>query len=247
MKTTKHAAFRILTAAALLGAGQLALAQAIPDYVLRAVASPERTEEMTARDPARRPADMLTLAGVKPGDKVVEFAGFGQYYTIMLSDIVGENGEVHMLDLPYIGAFAGAASAKFVAEHPNTYYHLIDYNKVVLPEDVDVVMNVLYYHDLSLGNIDTEVLNRKIYNALKPGGVYFIIDHNAEPGSGTRDTERLHRIDPEVIKREVLAAGFRLAAESDLLRHPEDDHTGMVFAPGTRGATDRSVLKFVKP
>src|SRR5690606_2551895 len=208
---TKQAAFRILTAAALLATGQLALAQAIPDYVSRAVASAERTEEMTARDPARRPADMLALSGVKPGDKVVEFAGFGQYYTIMLSDIVGENGEVHMLDLPYVGAFAGAASTKFVAEHPNTYYHLIDYNKVVLPSDVDVVMNVLYYHDLSLNNIDVAALNRTIFAALKPGGVYFIIDHNAEPGSGTRDVQRLHRIDPAVIREEVLAAGFRLA------------------------------------
>src|SRR5690606_2051175 len=130
---------------------------------------------------------------------------------------------------------------------PNTYYHLIDYNKVVLPENVDVVMNVLYYHDLPLNNIDVAALNRKIFAALKPGGVYFIIDHNAEPGSGTRDVQRLHRIDPAVIREEVLAAGFRLAAESDLLAHPEDDHTGMVFSPGTRGATDRSVFKFVKP
>lgn len=239
--------FKTLATVALLAAAQLGLAQSIPDYIRSAVDSDARSEEMTARDPARKPAEMLALAGVKPGDKVVEFAGFGLYYTTMLSEIVGENGEIHMLDLPYTGARAGAASSAFVAEHPNTYYQLIDYNKIVFPTDVDVVMNVLYYHDLALNNTDTAVLNKKIFDALKPGGTYFIIDHNAEPGSGTRDVERLHRIDPEVIKQEITAAGFRLAEESSLLAQADDDHSAMVFSPGTRGATDRTVLKFVKP
>lgn len=239
--------FKTLATVALLAAAQLGLAQSIPDYIRSAVDSDARSEEMTARDPARKPAEMLALAGVKPGDKVVEFAGFGLYYTTMLSEIVGENGEIHMLDLPYTGARAGAASSAFVAEHPNTYYQLIDYNKIVFPTDVDVVMNVLYYHDLALNNTDTAVLNKKIFDALKPGGTYFIIDHNAEPGSGTRDVERLHRIDPEVIKQEITAAGFRLAEESSLLAQADDDHSTMVFSPGTRGATDRTVLKFVKP
>lgn len=243
----KHSLFKTLATVGLLTAAQLGLAQSIPGYIQSAVDSDARSEEMTVRDPARKPAEMLTLAGVKPGDKVVEFAGFGLYYTTMLSEIVGENGEIHMLDLPYTGARAGAASAAFVAEHPNTYYQLIDYNKIVFPTDVDVVMNVLYYHDLALNNTDTVVLNKKIFDALKPGGTYFIIDHNAEPGSGTRDVERLHRIDPEVIKQEITAAGFRLAEESSLLAQADDDHSKMVFSPGTRGATDRAVLKFVKP
>jgi predicted methyltransferase len=92
-----------------------------------------------------------------------------------------------------------------------------------------------------------DVLNRKILDALTPGGVYFIIDHNAEPGSGTRDTERRNRIDPEASKREALTAGFRVAKESDLQAHSEDDHSAMAFSLGTHGATDRAVLKFVKP
>jgi predicted methyltransferase len=241
------ALIKLLAAASLLAGSQFVLAQTIPDYVRSAVASDARTEEMTARDPARKPAEILALSGVKPGDKVVEFAGFGQYYTTMLSEILGDNGELHVYDLPYTGARAGTASTAFTAEHANTNYHLINYNLIDLPQDVDVVFNVLYYHDLALNNIDADVLNRKIFNALKPGGVFFIIDHNAAPGSGTRDTERLHRIDPEVIKREVLAAGFTLAEDSKLLAHPEDKHDAMVFTPGARGATDRAVLKFVKP
>lgn len=219
----------------------------IPEYIRRAVQSPERTPAMTARDADRKPAELLALSGVKPGDKVVEFAAFGQYFTTLLVDVVGEQGMVYMFDLPYTEARAGAASREFVAKHPNARYEVVDYNTMTLPKDVDIVFNVLYYHDLPLNDIDTAKLNAKIFEALKPGGIFFIVDHNAAPGSGTRDTRTLHRIDPEVIKREVLAAGFELVEDSKLLANPEDDHTWMVFTPGKRGTTDQSVLKFRKP
>jgi predicted methyltransferase len=98
-----------------------------------------------------------------------------------------------------------------------------------------------------LNDIDTASLNTRIFEALKPGGVFFIVDHNAAPGSGRRDTKALHRIDPELIKQEVTAAGFELVEESHLLAHLQDDHTKMVFAPGLRGLTDQTVFKFRKP
>ena len=176
-----------------------------------------------------------------------EFAAFGQYFTSMLSDIVGEKGMVYMLDLPYTEARAGGPSRAFVAAHPNARYEVADYNAATLPQNLDVVFNVLYYHDLPLNKIDTAALNAKILAALKPGGIFLVIDHNAAPGSGTRDVEKLHRIDPEVIRKEVTAAGFELVEDSKLLAHPGDDHTWMVFAPGKRGTTDQSVLKFRKP
>jgi predicted methyltransferase len=219
----------------------------IPDYIRKAVQSPERTPAMTARDADRKPAELLALSGVKPGDKVVEFAAFGQYFTTLLADIVGERGMVYMFDLPYTEARSGAASREFVSKHPNTRYEVVDYNAMTLPKDVDIVFNVLYYHDLPLNDIDTAKLNAKIFDALKPGGIFFIVDHNAAPGSGTQFTKDLHRIDPEVIKREVQAAGFELVEDSKLLANPEDDHSWMVFAPGKRGTTDQSVLKFRKP
>jgi predicted methyltransferase len=219
----------------------------VPKYVRHAVESPERPAAMTARDADRKPAELLALSGVKPGHRVVEFAAFGQYFTTMLSDIVGKKGMIYMYDLPYTEARAGAASREFVAKHPNTRYELVDYNAIQLPQKVDVVFNVLYYHDLPLNKISTGELNKKIYDALKPGGVFFVIDHNAEAGSGMRDTQKLHRIDPSIIKQEVTAVGFELVEESKLLANPEDDHTWMVFAPGKRGTTDQSVLKFRKP
>lgn len=248
MNFTRRETLRSIVAVGILAFTQLSPAQtAIPDYIQKAVASSERVTEMTERDPARHPAEVLTLSGIKPGDNVVEIAGFGLYYTTMLSNIAGPNGKVQMYDLPYTEKSAGPNSRAFVAAHPNTTYNVVDYNEIALPQNVDIVFNVLYYHDMMLNNIDNAVLNKKIFDALKPGGVFLIVDHNAEAGSGTRDTAKLHRIDPAVIKQEVLAAGFKLAAESDLLAVADDDHTKMIFAPGTRGATDRSLFKFVKP
>jgi len=218
-----------------------------PAYIRKAVDSPDRTPEQKARDVNRKPAELLTLSGVKPGDRVVEFASFGQYFTTLLSAIVGPKGVVYMYDLPYTEKRAGEASRAFVAAHPNSHYELIDYNKLELPQNIDVVFNVLYYHDLSLNDIDIPKLNARIFKALKPGGIFFVVDHNAAPGTGRRDTKALHRIDPEVIKQEVTAAGFELVEQSNLLAHPEDDHTKMVFTPGLRGLTDQTVFKFRKP
>jgi predicted methyltransferase len=218
-----------------------------PAYIRSAVESPNRSAEQRARDVNRKPAELLTLSGVKPGDRVVEFASFGQYFTTLLASIVGPQGMVYMYDLPYTEKRAGEASRAFVAAHSNTRYELVDYNKLELPQKVDVVFNVLYYHDLSLNEIDTASLNARVFKALKPGGIFFVVDHNAAAGSGRRDTKALHRIDPEVIKQEVTAAGFELVEESKLLAHPEDDHTKMVFAPGMRGLTDQTVFKFRKP
>lgn len=218
-----------------------------PAYVRAAIESAERAADAKARDANRKPAELLTLSGVKPGDRVVEFASFGQYFTQFLSDIVGPQGRVYMYDLPYTAARAAANSGAFVEKHPNTQYTLVNYNSVELPRDVDAVLNVLYYHDLPLNNIDTAVLNAKIFQALKPGGTFFIVDHNAAAGSGARDVKTLHRIDPAVIKAEVAKAGFELVEESKLLAYPADDHTQLVFAPALRGMTDQSVFKFRKP
>jgi predicted methyltransferase len=218
-----------------------------PAYIKAAVENGTRAPEQVARDGNRKPAELLVMSGIKPGDRVIEVASAGQYFTPMLSDIVGPKGMVYMFDLPYTEARAGAGSRAFVASHPNSRYELVDYNVLDLPQNIDVVYIVLYYHDLPLNKIDTGALNAKIMKALKPGGIYFIVDHNAEPGSGTRDTQKLHRIDPAVIKQEVTAAGFELVEESKILARPEDDHTKMVFTPGLRGLTDQSIFKFRKP
>ena len=218
-----------------------------PAYIRRAIESPARPAAQRARDANRKPAEILMMSGIKPGERVIEFASFGQYYTQLLSDIVGPRGRVYMFDLPYTEKRAGAASRAFVAAHPNAKYNVVDYNSVQLPGSVDIVYMVLYYHDLSINHIDTARLNGRILAALKPGGIYLIVDHNAAPGSGRRDTQALHRIDPAVIRKEVTAAGFELVKESHLLADPADDHTQLVFKPSVRGRTDRTIFVFRKP
>jgi predicted methyltransferase len=218
-----------------------------PAYIKAAIADPARPADARARDANRKPAELLMMSGIKPGQTVVEFASFGQYFTTFLSDIVGPKGKVYMYDLPYTEKRAGDASRAFVAAHPNSQYQLVDYNTLELPQNVDEVFMVLYYHDLSIQKIDTSVLNARIFKALKPGGIFFVVDHNAAPGSGRRDTEKLHRIDPALIRSEVTAAGFKLVQESNLLAASTDDHSKLVFAPGLRGVTDQSVFVFQKP
>jgi predicted methyltransferase len=220
---------------------------ATPAHIKRAIESAERTAEQRARDYYRKPAEILTLSGIEEGDRIIEIAAFGQYFTTMLLAAVGPTGRVDMYDLPYTERMAGAASREFDAKHANAAYHLESYNDVTFPQGVDAVWNVLYYHDLQPQSIDTAAFNRKIFAALKPGGIYLVIDHKAEDGSGWRDAATIHRMGVDTIKQEVLAAGFELALESDLLANPADDRTKMVFAPGTRGTTDQAFFIFRKP
>jgi predicted methyltransferase len=218
-----------------------------PFNIAAAVKVEDRTEEMRARDANRKPAETLSLAEVHEGDRIVEIASFGQYYTTMLSSAVGPEGHITMSDLPYTAGRSEEPSRAFVAAHPNTEYQLVDYNEMAFPTDLDAVHMVLYYHDLSLNSIDTAAFNTKVFNALRPGGIYFIVDHNAPAGTGRELSQSVHRIDPQVIRDEVTAAGFTLETDSDLLHNPNDDRTTMVFAPGTRGTTDQSVFVFRKP
>src|SRR6185295_11581017 len=103
------------------------------------------------------------------------------------------------------------------------------------------------FHDKLFGPLDVAAVNKAIYNALKPGGVYVVLDHAAEAGSGLRDTETLHRIDPETVKKEVTAAGFEFVGENVRMRNPADPRTKNVFDPSIRGKTDQFVFKFRKP
>jgi predicted methyltransferase len=217
-----------------------------PEHIKRAIESPERPAEQRARDVNRKPAETLVLTGIEPGDRVIEIAGFGQYYTMMLAEAVGPDGHVDVYDLPYTERFAGEASRAFAAAHPNTTYHQVDYNTAEFPQ-ADAVLNVLYYHDLKPNNVDTAAMNAKLLAALKPGGVYLVIDHKAEDGSAWRDAGTIHRMGVATIREEVTAAGFELALESDILANPDDDRTQMVFTPGVRGHTDQAVFVFRKP
>jgi predicted methyltransferase len=224
---------------------------AAPANIKRAVESPARPADQRARDADRKPAETLVLADIGEGDRVVELAAFGHYWTNMLVEAVGPSGHVYMVDMPWTDRFGGQAARAFDAAHDNATYTQAHYNEMQLPSNVDAVMLVQFYHDLKRPNasesVDTADMNRKIFAALKPGGIYLVIDHNAEAGSGWRDASTLHRIDPATIKSEVTAAGFELVQESALLANATDDRKQSMRADGIRGKTDQAVLVFRKP
>ena len=219
---------------------------AAPANIKRAVESPTRPAEQRARDADRKPAETLMLAEIAEGERVVELAAFGHYWTTMLVEAVGSSGSVYMIDMPWTDRFGGEAARAFDAAHANATYTQAHYNQMQLPTNVDAVIMVQFYHDLTRDNVDTADMNRKILAALKPGGIYLVVDHNAENGSGWRDASTLHRIDPAAIKSEVTAAGFELVQDSPLLANPADDRKQSMRAEGIRGKTDQAVLVFRK-
>jgi predicted methyltransferase len=143
------------------------------------------------------------------------------------------------------------AATKAIADDPgysNVVVQAGSLATVSASEPADVVFTALNYHDVhNVPNLDIAAFNKSIFDALKPGGVYVVLDHAAAAGSGLRDTSTLHRIDEEAVKSEVLAAGFVLAAQSKVIQNPVDDHTLAVFDSAIRGKTDQFILKFRKP
>ena len=119
-----------------------------------------------------------------------------------------------------------------------------------LPDGLDMVLTVQNYHDMHLKPFPAGTaasVNAQVFRALKPGGVYLVVDHAAAPGSPVTVADTLHRIDPAIVKQEVAAAGFKFDGESPVLRNPADPHTALVFDPSIRGKTDQFVYKFSKP
>ena len=229
-----------------------ALSRALPPYIERAIADSTRPEDDRQLDPLRRPGELLAYADVKPGQIIGEFLPGGGYYTRLLSDIVGPHGKVHALETMRWGKEAIDATRQVLHEkgHGNVDLDLALFGNFHLPEQVDLFWTTLNYHDLHIaryGNVDIAAFNRHVFDSLKHGGIYFIVDHAATKGSGINDTPDLHRIDEATVIEEVKAAGFALAGESDLLRHSTDEHTKKVFDPEVRWKTDQFVLKFRKP
>jgi predicted methyltransferase len=244
-----------LAAGLLLAGAAIAETSTIPANIAAAVADPGRPKADTDHDAFRHPAESLAFAGVKPGQTVVDFLPGGGYFTRILSKAVGPTGHVYAY-VPQVFATAfpkGVEGVKAIAADP-AYANvtLLIQPAFSTPQPVDMVWTAQNYHDLhnpfNGGPApDIAKFNAAVLAALKPGGTFLVIDHAAAPGSGLRDTNTLHRIDPAAAKAEIIAAGFKLAGESDALKNPGDPHTAAVFDPSIRGRTDQFMFKFVKP
>ena len=230
----------------------------VSEAIKAAVSDTSRPEDERARDPNRKPGEVLAFFGVEPGDTVADLMTGTGYYTEILCRLVGENGKVYAQNTPFlVNRFRqrlgpdGYWSQKFKTRPWQNAVKLVEeLEDPGLPEGkLDLVMMALFYHDTYWQGVDREKMNRAVFRALKPGGVYGIIDHHAQPGSGDRDVQTLHRVDVELVKREIRAAGFVFEAESPILSHPEDTRDYNVFRDfqTNRDHTDRFVLRFRKP
>ena len=238
-------------AAALIATAGFA-APAVPENVTAAVASPDRPDADRARDADRKPAELVAFAGVQPGWTVADFIPGSGYFSRILAKAVGPKGRVYAFYTTELAARhpPPADLAKPFPEDPNVTGLTAPVNDFAAPAPLDLVWLSDNYHDLHdpfFAPADLATINAAVFRALKPGGIYLIIDHAAEPGSGLRDTDTLHRIDEKAVEAEVEAAGFVLVGKSDALRNPADVHALKVFDPSLRGRTDQFVLKFRKP
>lgn len=231
-------------------AGTAAHAAGIPAYITAAVNDSARPEADKEADANRKPAETLAFAGVKPGDKVVELAAGKGYYTRLLSAVVGPKGTVFVVVRPPKDAAAQPPPVQAIAADPhyaNVKIVTANIGEFHVPEPADLVWTSQNYHDFhNIPDVKIETINHAVQSALRPGGTYFVLDHAAEAGSGTRDTNTLHRIDKQTVVQEVTSAGFELTGESDILNNKADPHTAKVFDPAIRGHTDQFILKFRK-
>jgi predicted methyltransferase len=219
------------------------------------VADPARPPDDKAQDANRKPAEVLAFAGIKPGDKVVDLMPGSGYYTRIFSKIVGPTGVVYALQptemdkvapkrLQSLKSFAGTPA------YSNVVILVQPIAAIAIPERVDMVWTSQNYHDLHdpfMGSPDMAHVNKSIFDALKPGGTFLVLDHAATAGSGVSDTNTLHRIDPAAAKTEVTAAGFEFVGDSDILRNPDDNHSLPIFDKSIKGKTDKFIDKFRKP
>jgi predicted methyltransferase len=227
---------------------------AITAAVEKGVNDPARQADK-ADDARRKVALVMTFAQVKPGQKVLELIPGSGYFTRVFSAIVGPQGHVYTVWPNEYAKEAESDVAGMRKLATQTHYANISVltqpaNQLSAPEPVDLVFTSQNYHDYPdkfMGKVDPSVLNKQAFDALKPGGLWVVIDHVAPAGSGMADTDTLHRIDPAIVKKQAQAAGFVFDGESNALRNPNDPHTIKVFDKSIRGHTDQFIYRFRKP
>lgn len=239
----------------LLSGAALAADNAPSEAIKAAVADSHRPAKDSASDAMRKPAEMLRFAGVKPGAIVVDMMPGNGYFTRIFAKAVGKSGHVYAYEPTEFDKFYKGKPSPIDAVAADKAYGNITVihkpiNDFAVPQKVDVVWTSQNYHDMHdpfMGPADLTKVNKAVFHALKPGGVFVVLDHAAKAGSGLADTNTLHRIDPATVKKEVMAAGFEFAGEDNALRNPKDDHSLKVFDPKIRHHTDQFIYKFKKP
>ena len=251
-ETRLHAATLAFAAllAACLGAAGAAAQGAVPDYAA-VVAASDRSAADRETDKRRDPVKLLAFTGVRTGMTVLDMGAGGGYSTELMARAVGPTGKVFGQNSANFERAVTALQARTQTPAGKNITPLArPFDDPLPPEvrDLDLVSYFFFYHDTTYLQVDRAEMNRKLFAALKPGGIMIIADHSAKTGDGVSVGRSLHRIEESVLRNEVAAAGFKLVAEADFLRQPADarDFSVQPVTP-TRPPVDEFVLKFEKP
>lgn len=228
-----------------------------PPTIAAAVAAPDRNQDNVALDEGRKPAQVLQFLGLKAGMHVLDLFGANAYWAEITSPVVGPKGHVTVWNpSQFYSDKRKAAFEAFMAAHPNVSISVSPFEAPALPKNyADFVILNDNYHDnywqndkLGIPKMDPNAFLKAVYQSMKPGAVIGVIDHVALPNNDTRATvDKLHRIDPNVVKADFRRAGFVFVGSSSLLRNPSDPHTAEVHDASIKGKTDRFIFKFRKP
>lgn len=214
-----------------------------------AVSDPRRLPAEVARDPLRKPAEMLAFMELNPGDVIADIRPEEGYFTRLFAPLVGQYGHVYAFVPNQTAAREDAHGDALASTYPNVTRVTGKLEDMTFDRPLDVVFMGEEYHDFTIPRfgVDVAVMNRRVFEVLKPGGLYVILDHQAADGAGISVSGTLHRIEAAELRRQIEAVGFVFDGETDAVRVPSDDHTLSVFDESIRGRTDRFVYRFRKP
>jgi len=242
----RRAVLAFAAIALIIGFG--ARAQNVPDYAA-IIAAPDRSATDRDIDKRRDPVKLLAFTGARPGMKVLDMGAGGGYSTELMARAVAPNGTVYAQNMPNLFQ---KAKANFDArlqtpamKSVTPLFRPFDDPTPAEVRDLDLITFFFFYHDVTYMEVDRAAMNKKLFSALKPGGMLVIADHSAAVGAGTTVGKSLHRIEETALRREVEAAGFKLVGEADFLRQPSDTRDFTTTRP--TGPVDEFVLKFQRP
>ena len=220
----------------------------VNDYAL-AIADPLRPASEVERDPLRKPAEMLAFARIDGGERIADIRPEEGYFSRLFARAVGPEGRVYAFVPNQTAARENAFGDTLATDYPNVRRITGALEDLTFPEPLDVVFMGQEYHDFVIDRFGVDVarMNAAVFAALKPGGLYVILDHQAATGAGTTVVGTLHRIEGSALRAQVEAAGFIFDGETDVVRNPADDHSLSVFDPAIRGRSDQFVYRFRKP
>lgn len=216
----------------------------------------DRDEADRQLDAGRHAVELLSFLALRPGDRVAELAAGGGYTTELLARAVGPKGKVWGENNAFIMKFAEQPWTARLAKPAMKNVVRVDKElDAPFPPDaknLDAIVIVLFYHDTVWMGAERDRMNKAVYDALRRGGQYVVVDHSAPEGTGTADVKATHRIDELFVLREIERAGFHHVESADFLRNPSDtrdwnDSPRQATDSGRRGTSDRFVLKFIKP